>query len=131
MKKNMRKLLAVCLTALLVLTLVACGGSGDSKFVGDYDLISMSMGGLSLDAEAIKSTMPDAKVQLILREDGSFTLSSDLGDGSTPTVEDGKWKESGSDLKLTAGGSTVIGTVDGDTITLTEDDVTMSFQKAK
>ncbi len=129
MKKNLRTLAVVCLVALMMLTLVACG-SNNSKYAGTYDLVTMEMGGVTVTAEDMKAAMPDANIQLVLKEDGSFSLTT-LGDPSVgPITENGTWKEKGEGVALTVNGATNMGTVDGDTITLTEDDISIVFKKA-
>lgn len=127
MKKNVSKIVAVCLTALLMLSLVACGGK---DYAGTYNFVSMNMGGQEITAEMMTAIMPDSKIQLVLKDDGSFTMDAVMDPSAEADSEEGTWEEKDGNLILTVDGQSVTATVKDGTITMSEDGVSMSFKKA-
>ena len=79
MKKNVwAKMLSLVLVLTCVIGLAACGKEGGSSAAGTYKLQTIDMGGISMDMEQLATTLgvseDDMKVELVLKEDGSFTL---------------------------------------------------------
>ena len=67
------------------------------------------------------------KVELVLKEDGSFTL--DMSAVEESLSMDGTWKESGSNIELTVDGETSSATLADGVITISEEGASMTFKK--
>lgn len=110
----------------MMVCLVACGGN--SKAAGTYHLTKLDMNGVSVDLKQLgEQAGVEVKVILVLEKDGSFTLDmSTLGAGESVS---GTWKTDGGNLTLSAAGEDVPATLDGKTVTLAKDGLSMTFVK--
>lgn len=95
--RTSRAAIAIIGVIALILGLGACGSSGDSQFVGVWEIESMDAGAAgTLSGD----TLPDElKITLTLNKDGSASMG---GGGQDET---GTWKASNNTVTLTAGDS--------------------------
>lgn len=115
MKRTMKVLLSALLIVSLIACLAACGSKGPS---GTYTLDSMEAEGMTMDAEALKGFGMEATITFNSDGTGSIDLMGQSEEftwkGNTITSEDGE------DLKFD---------FDGNTITMEEDGAKMVFKK--
>ena len=118
MKKSVKAVLCLSLVAILLVTLVACGG-----IAGRYDLVTMEAGGQSMDIAALKAlTGQEMDMYLELNSDGTGVMKMD-GETTEMVYDDSQiWPASDPDDKVAY-------TVDGDTLTIEQDGVKMVFKK--
>ena len=93
---------------------------------GTYRFKSLTSDGVTMTAESI-SSMSDVDISQMyieLKSDGTFTMNVP-GESSTS----GKWSQSGSIISLNVNDETVECTLKGKTITISEDDMSMVFEK--
>ena len=95
----MKKLLAVLMAAMLVLSLAACSGGssggGSDSGVGTWKLVSMSYGDQSISISDYSEMLgEDYTVTLEIKSDGTFTVDS-MG-----LVQSGTWTANGSTYSL-------------------------------
>lgn len=126
MKRTNKRILSLLMVLAMMVCLVACGG--DSKAAGTYHLTKLDMNGVSVDLKQLgEQAGVEVKVILVLEKDGSFTLDmSTLGAGESVS---GTWKTDGGNLTLSAAGEDVPATLDGKTVTLAKDGLSMTFVK--
>ena len=119
MKKSVKAVLCLSLVAVLLVSLVACGGG----VAGRYDLISMEAGGQTLDIASLKALAgSDVDMYIELFEDGTGVMKMD-GETTKMSYADGKiWPTNSPDEKIPFD-------VSGDTLTLEQDGVKMVFKK--
>lgn len=117
MKRTMKILMSTLLVVCLLACLVACGGSSKGPS-GKYTLVSMDADGMSMDAEMLKSL--GLEITIEFNSDGTGTL--DMA-GESESFE---WK----DNKITSSnGGEMTFVLDGNTLTISEDEGTMVFEK--
>lgn len=126
MKRTNKRILSMLMVLAMMVCLVACGGN--SKAAGTYHLTKLDMNGVSVDLKQLgEQAGVEVKVILVLEKDGSFTLDmSTLGAGESVS---GTWKTDGGNLTLSAAGEDVPATLDGKTVTLAKDGLSMTFVK--
>ncbi len=126
MKRTNKRILSLLMVLAMMVCLVACGGN--SKAAGTYHLTKLDMNGVSVDLKQLgEQAGVEVKVILVLEKDGSFTLDmSTLGAGESVS---GTWKTDGGNLTLSAAGEDVPATLDGKTVTLAKDGLSMTFVK--
>lgn len=121
----MKKILAIALATLLLLTLFAgCGKkTGEYAAKGNYLCTSMTSAGLTLDPSAM-----GLDITLILNNDGTGTLKF-AGEETEPEAL--TWKEEDGDtLSFTIGNETISGSYDGKAVTINmEEDYILVFTK--
>ena len=73
MKKNVAKLLVVCLVMTMVMALVSCGGSSkeQSPYVGTWNAVNISYGGVEMTPEDV-----GLEFQLVVNEDGTLAATT-------------------------------------------------------
>ncbi len=125
-KKVTKSLVALMLAVVCVFALAACGGSGSSA-AGEYKLTKFKQNDTEMDIATLLGVLGvSGDVVCNLEEDGNFSLDMTLlGEESIS----GTWKADGSNVELTAEGETVTGTLSGNALTLSEDDMTLTFEK--
>ena len=89
MKKNVAKLLVVCLIMTMVMALVSCGGSSkeQSPYVGTWNAVNISYGGVEMTPKDV-----GLEFQLVVNEDGTLaatTNGEDDGEGNWEATDDG------------------------------------------
>ena len=90
----MKKLTAILLAALLVLSLTACGsGGGKDPIIGEWDLFALT----DLNDTSSSTAVPSGSGSITFNDDGSFTLVIDtdsyfrhLGAGRRPDRKSGR-----------------------------------------
>ena len=100
----MKKLLAILLALVMVLSMAACGGSGSGEpdpNLGKYDAVSAEMSGLSLN---VKSVFKDG-FSIELKDGGKATFHYDGKDYSM------KWTLEGDTFNAKGGGAELSGTL--------------------
>ena len=115
MKKAMVVLLVLALTIFS-----AC--ANNNSLSGKYILISASMGGVSLDQEALSKFGLDNSY-LEFRDNGKM-IASIKND-----TQDGTYKVDGKTITFTAENDSITGTIDGNKITISISGSTMVFEK--
>ncbi len=135
MKKSVwAKMLSFALVLVCVMGLAACSGGGDTSAAGTYKLQTIKMAGMTMDlpqlAEAAGVSEDELKLNLELKEDGTFVLDMAALQQADMSME-GTWEQSGSNIKLTAEGSTTSATLKDGVITIADDsaDISMTFKK--
>lgn len=133
MKKSVwAKMLSFALVLVCVMGLAACGG--DTSAAGTYKLQTIEMAGMTMDlpqlAEAAGVSEDELKLNLELKEDGTFVLDMAALQQADMSME-GTWEQSGSNIKLTAEGSTTSATLKDGVITIADDSagISMTFKK--
>lgn len=118
MKKTVKAAFCLSLVAILMVSLVACGG-----VAGRYNLVSMEMGETKLDIESLKAMAgTDVEMYIELNDDGTGVMNMD-GETTQMAYADGKiWPVNEADDKVPF-------TVNGDTLTLEQDGIKMVFKK--
>lgn len=120
----MKKLIAIIMAAVLVLGLCACGASGGNSkdITGRYDLVSMEQMGVSIDvADYLEQMGLEVEAYLELKADGAAvlcfgeTLDLCYADGLMWPAEDPE--------------DTAPFTIDGNTLTLSQNGIEMVFEK--
>lgn len=125
----MKKVVSVLLVCVFtVFILVACGGGG-ANFAGEYKLLEMSMGGITINTEDLATFGIDSDLMVLnLKEDGTYTMA--VFDGSSVSNENGTWEASGNGIKLDG---KIQAQVDGNKIIIEETydgtSVSMTFQR--
>ncbi len=126
MKKNRTKRISILLMAIsMLLTLCACGTSNQSKVapeVGYFVFESMEEAGETYTAEYLESFGMDVNAfYIVLEDDGTGYLVIPGEDAEAFT-----W----ADNKLKSGNDEIPYTIDGDTLTIADDSVNMSFTRS-
>ena len=117
----MKRVLAFILAMVMILSLAACGGKAETKDAGKYMLTSMKDGEEVIDLETLQLIGADGWY-LELKEDGTGTLY--LGDDDITEL---KWE----DGVLEVDGEKVEYTREGDSITLVEEEASLTFTLEK
>ena len=119
----------LCCVFALSMALVGCGGSAsDPKqaFIGTWELIEMNDNGTITsqeDLELLKSL--GIEVTAELNEDGTASINM-MGEAMT-----GTWEASSATAgKITIEGQSVDMTLDGDKLSMSQNNQTLTFQKA-
>lgn len=124
MKKNVAKLLVVCLIMTMVMALASCGGSKEaSPYVGTWNAVSISYSGVEMTPEDV-----GLEFQLVINEDGTLAATTNgEADG------EGEWEESEDGISITdATGSEMSGVMDGDQLIVDfGDDFIVTMEKAE
>lgn len=131
----MKKILSVCLSLCLVLSLslmlTACG----NKYVGTWKFYSLKTqtNGMSVELTVGETymgmiTLTEEFMVIDVKEDGTFAMStSAMGENTSVS---GTWEVVDGDLNLTAEGETIVAKKDGKLLVLSEDDSGMSAEIA-
>jgi len=125
MKKIGYIIAAACIAALCF-TLVGCGGGQDNakNFVGKYEMTSFTQNGQNMDSYIQAAKQMGAVITMEMDKDGNFVI-----DMINDKME-GTWKaNSATECALTYQNDTIKGTLNGDTLTISEDNNSMSFKK--
>ena len=123
--KKVKILVCLALVLSLTLCLAACGkdsSSGSNSIAGKYNFVSMEMGGEKITAADLAALGGEVEMYVRLDGDGTGIMYSE---GTTEDIvyADGKiWPVSEPEEKADF-------TVKGNTLTITEDDTTMTFKK--
>ena len=124
MKKNVAKLLVVCLIMTMVMALASCGGSKEaSPYVGTWNAVSISYSGVEMTPEDV-----GLEFQLVINEDGTLAATTNgEADG------EGEWEESEDGISITdANGSEMSGVMDGEQLIVDfGDDFIVTMEKAE
>ena len=125
MKKNVAKLLVVCLIMTMVMALASCGGSKEqSPYVGTWNAVSISYSGIDMEPSEV-----GLEFQLVVNEDGTLAATTNgENDGN------GKWEESDDGISITDGtGSEMSATLndDGQLVVDFGDDFIVTMEKAE
>ncbi len=125
MKKNVAKLLVVCLLMTMVMALVSCGGSKEeSPYVGTWNAVNISYSGVEMAPE-------DAGLEftLVINEDGTLAATTNgEADG------EGKWEATDDGISITdATGSDMSGALNdsGQLVVDFGDDFIVTLEKAE
>ena len=114
MKKTAKILLSVLLILSVLTCLAACGSKGPS---GTYNLVSMELDGEKIDADMLEEY--GMEITITFNSDGTGNLDM-MGE-----KEEFEWK----DNKIIADGDEISFRLDGNKLTLEEEDGTMVFSK--
>lgn len=127
-KKKAGRIVLVCVLAMLCLGLFACSGSGaDAKkaYIGQWKLTEMTENGEAVSADDM--AMLDSlgmTIDLTVNEDGTFDLTF-FGES-----QKGDWEaKSATEATFTVEGDSVPATLKDGKLTLSESDVSMTFEK--
>ena len=124
MKKNVAKLLVVCLIMTMVMALASCGGSKEaSPYVGTWNAVSISYSGVEMTPEDV-----GLEFQLVINEDGTLAATTNgEADG------EGNWEATDDGIKITDGtGSEMSGVMDGEQLIVDfGDDFIVTMEKAE
>lgn len=112
----MKKLIALCLVLVLVVAMVACGGGGKNPAVGTWKLTGLFEGEEDYSAYL---AMLGMDLTIVLNEDGTGTMEM-MGEKLDITWADGKIMNEGESLSFS---------VDGDTLTISEEGERMVFTR--
>ncbi len=121
-----RRVVAIALTALLLVALLAaCGGGGDSKYVGKYYMSKIADWTVKEYADLLGISEQEAKefMWVELKSGGKGTFTSD------EDVEEITWKVSGDKITLTAQGEDLEGTIKDGVITFDLDGEVLELKK--
>ncbi len=114
---NMKKLLALALVLVLIFSLCACGSGSGKSLAGTWTLIGLKSGGVDY-TEMLKTS----GVSIVLQLNADGTGYIDFGGGDK---EDFTW----SGTTITSDGSRIPFTVDGDTLTISQNGEEMVFTR--
>lgn len=127
-KKMTGRIVLACVLAMLCLGLFACSGSGaDAKkaYIGQWKLTEMTENGEAVSADDM--AMLDSlgmTIDLTVNEDGTFDLIF-FGES-----QKGDWEaKSATEATFTIEGDSVPATLKDGKLTLSESDVSMTFEK--
>ena len=130
MKKLGMVLAAACATALCFV-LIGCNNGGNQdfakNFVGNYELVGMVQNGTEANADDIaRMKALGLEVKLEMKSDNTFTLDL-FGE-----MRSGAWKaKSASECEITLDNQPVPCTLDGDKLTLAQNNNELTFQRAE
>lgn len=120
MKKTVCKFLALCMSFLLLMSLVGCG----SKYTGFYSFQSLLPGSATeIKSDDVLAEHPNFRFTLELAKDGTFTLILNPGDeNDQDSPQQGTWTEKDGLLTLTLkdDDQSVYGKIEGDLLILRE-----------
>lgn len=122
MKKNVAKLLVVCLIMTMAMALASCGGSEeDSPYVGTWNAVSISYAGIEMTPEEV-----GLEFQLVINADGTLAATTNGEDDG-----EGEWEESADGIAITdATGAEMSGVFDGDQLVVDfGDDFIVTMEK--
>jgi len=124
MKKNVAKLLVVCLIMTMVMALASCGGSKEeSPYVGTWNAVNISYSGVEMTPEDV-----GLEFQLVINEDGTLAATTNgEADG------EGNWEATDDGISITdATGSEMSAVMDGDQLIVDfGDDFIVTMEKAE
>lgn len=124
MKKNVAKLLVVCMLMTLVMALASCGGSKEaSPYVGTWNAVNISYSGIEMSPEEV-----GLEFTLVINEDGTLAATTNGEDDGN-----GNWEETDDGISITDGtGSEMSGVLDGDQLIVDfGDDFIVTMEKAE
>ena len=132
--KQMKRTIAVILVLMLGITIFA--GCGGTKLSGKYNMVSMTSEGeeivISEYIEQMKALYEEMEMDFDENEMQGYI---EFIDGEKCKVAvfgetgEGTYKLDGKNIEVTLDGETMKGTVDGNKITLGDDEATMTFEK--
>jgi hypothetical protein len=121
-------LLSVLVLALSVFALAGCGGDDNgAELSGRYTLSSLVIDGQDQVPMLEAGGMSFENVYIEFTPDGNFTMVLDAMGMSESTT--GSYTVEGSTINMSAGGTSLEGIKDGDTITLDDGMGIMTFEK--
>ena len=127
MKKNVAKLLVVCLIMTMVMALASCGGGSSeeqSPYVGTWNAVSISYSGIEMEPSEV-----GLEFQLVVNEDGTLAATTNgESDG------EGNWEATDDGISITDGtGSEMSGALndDGQLVVDFGDDFIVTMEKAE
>ena len=126
MKKNVARLLVVCLLMTMVMALASCGGSAEeqSPYVGTWNAVKISYSGIEMTPEDV-----GLEFNLVVNEDGTLAATTNgESDG------EGKWEATDSGISITdATGSDISGVLneDGQLVVDFGDEFIVTMEKAE
>ena len=125
MKKNVAKLLVVCMIMTMVMALASCGSSKEqSPYVGTWNAVNISYSGVEMKPDEV-----GLEFQLVINEDGTLSATTNgEADG------EGEWEATDDGLNIKDGtGSEMTGTMneDGQLIVDFGDDFIVTMEKAE
>lgn len=122
----LRKLSCILLAVLMLLSLTACGGTGntDSDYLGVWVVTNMEMFGMNFTAKDLAST--GGGISFDLQKDGKAIIKMDNGSGEDQT--EGEWGRNGNNIVITdssgsldLGGENLIFAIENETLVLTQE----------
>jgi len=129
----MKKVVVLCAALVLALSafaLVGCdaiGIGGGSGLEGRYVLTSLTIDGEDQLEILEELGMDFSNVYLEFTGDGNFSMVFDaMGVDETTT---GTYELDGNNISMTSEGETLEGQLDGDVITISDEESTMTFEK--
>ncbi|MGN0302587.1 MAG: hypothetical protein ACI4BI_06940 [Anaerotardibacter sp.] len=128
-KRNILLALICALTLCFALALAGCGSKADytKNFAGEWEISGMTEAGVEYSSEDIQ-LMKDWGLNVVLTLSEDKTASFDLFGEKT----EGTWEpKSEKECTITMEGDTITAKLDNGTLTLADDDYSMSFQKAE
>ena len=125
MKKNVAKLLVVCMIMTLVMALASCGGSKEaSPYVGTWNAVNISYSGIEMTPDEV-----GLEFTLVVNEDGTLAATTNGEDDG-----EGKWEETEDGISITDGtGAEMSGAMndDGQLVVDFGDDFIVTMEKAE
>ena len=125
MKKNVAKLLVVCMIMTLVMALASCGGSKEaSPYVGTWKAVNISYSGIEMTPDEV-----GLEFTLVVNEDGTLAATTNGEDDG-----EGEWEETEDGISITDGtGAEMSGAMndDGQLVVDFGDDFIVTMEKAE
>ena len=121
MKKTSKQILLLCCVVMAVFAFCGCGTDlSDSPYLGTWTAVTAEYGGITFDATSVMN----GDFTFTLKADGTFdaVFGNDSGTGG--------WSETETGVLLTGlEDDPVEATVDGDTMTLSSQEMTFTLQR--
>lgn len=118
----MKKVLfALLVPAMMVLFFACKGGNDAAKYVGEWNMVSMSEGDQTINAEDLAAL--GMTMTLSLKDDNTMVMTM-AGES-----QEGTWKVDGGKCVLTADGEDVSATLEDGQLVLAEENMKMTFAK--
>jgi len=120
----MKKVISVLMALVLVASILAACGGGNSGPSGKYNLVSFTEDGETIEASQLTEMGLDTDGFYIEFVDGSKVKLATFGE-----VTDGTYKLDSKNIAFTVDGDPASATIDGNKITLNADGVIMVYEK--
>lgn len=124
MKKNVAKLLVVCMIMTMVMALASCGGSKEaSPYVGTWNAVNINYQGIEMAPDEV-----GLEFTLVINEDGTLAATTNGEDDG-----EGEWEETEDGISITDGtGAEMSGVMDGDQLIVDfGDEFIVTMEKAE
>lgn len=108
----MRKLFALVLSAVMLISITACGNSSadpNDPIIGEWEMTAMNAGGVTMTMEEIAVLGVDMSIEIDMKADGK--LDATVAQGGQTETSDGKWEANGDNYSVTLDGETVDATL--------------------